>query len=310
VTTKPPIGRAVRLSGCVLSLAALSAGAPSTQAASPRGNLIAFTRVFAHRPQFRIFLVQTDGHGLRELRTGVTPSMEPSWSPDGRWIVFRGGARDDLYLVRADGSGLRRLTRDSAHEEQASWSPDATAIVYTRFATPGSSSAIWVLRLQTGKAARLTPDTLGAGSPSWSPDGSEIAFVSQTARHGYTPQLWVMRADGSHAHHIFPALDGASDPVWAPRGHRLLIAGQTKLYVMDPRRGDPRAIVALGASAAGEREEPSPQWSPDATKVVFCQLNRAGRSEIWIVDADGRSLRRLTTPPQGALLDDQPSWRP
>ena len=292
------------------ALVVLAGGGPTAHATTRNRALIAFARVFRHPPRFRIFLVRADGRGQHELRTGVSPSMEPAWSPDGRWIVFRGGPDDDLYLIRGNGTGLRRLTRDSAHEQSAVWSPDGSKIAYERYATPGAATAIWVLELRTGTASRLTRDRVGAESPSWSPDGSEIAFVSQTARHGYTPELWLMRSDGSHAHHIFPALDGASDPVWAPHGHRLLITDGTKLYVMDARRGDPRAVVTLTATSSGEREEPFPRWSPDGTKIVFCQLDRAGRSGLWIVAADGTGRRNLTTPPAGVLLDDEPSWQP
>lgn len=79
---------------------------------------------------------------------------------------------------------------------------------------------------------------------------------------------------------------------------------------MDALRGHPRALVTLTARANGEREEPSPEWSPDGSKIVFNQLDRGGRSEIWVVDADGTNLRRLTTPPSGAFHDSEPSWQP
>jgi Tol biopolymer transport system component len=298
------------VTGLALCAPAIGALTGSANPVSGPRSLIAFARVFARPPQFRIFLIGTDGRGLRELHTGVSPSMEPMWSPDGREILFRGGARDDLYVIRPDGTGLRNLTHDSAHEQDADWSPDGTRIAYQRYATPNASSSIWVLRLHTGRETRLTPDSLGAESPSWSPDGSEIAFVSQTARQGYTPELWLMRADGSRAHHIFPALDGASGPVFAPRGQRMLISDQRMLYVMDARQGHPRSIVRLGTNSAGETELDSPQWSPDGTSIVFCQLNSAGRSQIWTVKADGRSLRRLTAPAPGVLLDEHPSWQP
>jgi Tol biopolymer transport system component len=294
---------------CALGVTAFSGSGSANPQSRARG-LIAFSRVFARPPQFRIFLVGTDGRGLRELHTGISPSFEPTWSPDGRWLLFRGGPGDDLYLIRPDGSGLRNLTHDSAHEQDAAWAPDQTKIAYNRYATPNAPSSIWVLRLQTGTATKLTPGGLGAGSPSWSPDGSEIAFVSVTAQSGYTPKLWLMRADGSHAHHIFPALDGAYGPVFAPRGHRMLISDERTLYVMDSRRGRPRAIARLGTNSSGETEVDSAQWSPDGTGIVFCQLDRAGRSQIWIVHADGTGLRRLTAPVKGVLLDNHPSWQP
>lgn len=202
-------------------------GSRVAQTAGQNERLIAFTRVFAHAPQQRVFLIGDEGHGLRPLKTTIVPSGQPRWSPDGHWLVFRGGADDDLYVIRPDGSSLRNLTHDSAHEQDPAWSPDQSRIAYTRFPTPSSPASIWVLRVPTGKATRLTPDSLGASAPSWSPDGSEIAFVSQTQRHGYTPELWLMRADGSHQHHIFPALDGASDPKTRSRNGRRTAPGSS-----------------------------------------------------------------------------------
>ena len=168
----------------VIVAAALLASVAPGVVAGRNGTLIAFTRWFPAPRQFEIALVGIDGRGLRPLRTGVIPSYEPEWSPDGRRLLFRGGRTDDLYLIRPDGSGRRQLTRDRAHEQAAAWSPDGARIAYQRWA-PNTESSIWVLRPTTGASRQLTANALGAGQPSWSPDGSQIAFVSATPQTGY-----------------------------------------------------------------------------------------------------------------------------
>jgi len=49
-----------------------------------------------------------------------------------------------------------------------------------------------------------------------------------------------------------------------------------------------------------------PAWSPDGSKIAFTST-RDGNSEIYIVDADGRNLKRLTNHP---AVDQLPRWSP
>jgi dipeptidyl aminopeptidase/acylaminoacyl peptidase len=292
------------------AIAAVLAGAASAGGPVSDGGLIAFDRIV---PPIQIYLVHSDGQGLRPLHTGVSPAYEPEWSPDGRWLCFRGGPEDDLYLIRPDGSGLRRLTRDSAHEQSPAWSPDGRIIVYERWSGTGSSS-IYTISVHGRRVTRLTR---GANNddqePSWSPDGSQIAFVRQSPKSGFDNELWLMNTDGSHQHQIFPLLTGASDPVWAPDGKRLLITDGQRLYIVSLPSGQAHAITTLHTSTVGETEEPAPEWSPSGTKIIFNQLNRhphqAG-SDIWIINADGTGLRRLTPASGPAHPNNDPSWQP
>ena len=66
-------------------------------------------------PYGQLFLVHPDGSDLHQVPVTLpsgSGARQPSWSPDGAWIVFsltRGGGAD-LYAVRPDGSDLVRLT--------------------------------------------------------------------------------------------------------------------------------------------------------------------------------------------------------
>jgi TolB protein len=110
-------------------------------------------------------------------------------------------------------------------------------------------------------------------------------------------------------HQILRGLSGASDPVWSPDGSRLLVEWQGRLVVVRPDGGGERTIVSLSRDAHGALEDPQPAWSPDGRWMVFCQVRAGGlgQSDIWLVGADGRGLRRLTRSPG---LDSDPSFRP
>jgi dipeptidyl aminopeptidase/acylaminoacyl peptidase len=58
--------------------------------------------------------------------------------------------------------------------------------------------------------------------------------------------------------------------------------------------------------ATGARNT-APSWSPDGSRIVFSSM-RDGNWELYVVNGDGSSLRRLTTTPN--RREDEPSWSP
>lgn len=99
---------------------------------SPDSRQLAFVRDDESLGVSRVFLTTLDGKRPRplvdelELDPAATFEAGPSWSPDGKRIVFVRGARlySDLYIARADGSFLRRMTNnaiDQVTDRQPSW---------------------------------------------------------------------------------------------------------------------------------------------------------------------------------------------
>ena len=50
----------------------------------------------------------------------------------------------------------------------------------------------------------------------------------------------------------------------------------------------------------------APEWSPDGQKIVF-DSNRDGILEIYVMDADGSNVQRLT---HNDEIDSRPAWSP
>lgn len=79
---------------------------------SPRGAMLAFTTL-----RNELFVVRSDGHGLRPLTTGIvshTDAGPPAWSPDGRRLaVVRGTTYGGsaIWVINVDGTGARQVTK-------------------------------------------------------------------------------------------------------------------------------------------------------------------------------------------------------
>ncbi|MGH3016940.1 MAG: TolB family protein [Gaiellaceae bacterium] len=86
---------------------------------SPDGRTIVFTRAGD------IWLMRPDGSGQRRLTRTAAEELEPSFSPDGRWVLVSSDriGNKDVFKMRPDGSGLRNLTRHPAEDWATSWQP-------------------------------------------------------------------------------------------------------------------------------------------------------------------------------------------
>ena len=66
------------------------------------------------------------------------------------------------------------------------------------------------------------------------------------------------------------------------------------------------ALASLETRKITNVKDRYPFWSPDGSQVVFSS-DRSGTPQIWLMNADGSGLRRLT---HGDANDDTPVWTP
>jgi Tol biopolymer transport system component len=100
---------------------------------SPDGRRIVFTSNRDQDPADvspcgDVFLVDADGAHLTKLTDGSTRYCDPSFTPDGRHILFSSdrahpGGDSDLYVMNPDGTGVTRLTHASSEEQEPTLTP-------------------------------------------------------------------------------------------------------------------------------------------------------------------------------------------
>ena len=79
---------------------------------SPGGGKIVFLRVTDSDSETgTLFVVNTDGSGLRRITAPGFAEDSGSWSPDGKWILFSSN-KQKLFVVHPDGTGLHQINLD------------------------------------------------------------------------------------------------------------------------------------------------------------------------------------------------------
>ena len=239
------------------------------------------------------------------------PSATPEFA--GR-LVFQTTLGGDLYTINADGSDLQRITDGM----DPAWSPDGQRIAFTRWREP---RGVWVVDMTTGDERRVF-DWSEARWPSWSPDGEQIVFSRHTggtsgrefcfrgrcfsipARDFWN--LGVVNPSGGSFAEPLPNSDVSQSPDWSPDGERIVYDAVRGLQAQSP---DGAISYALTDGA----RDTSPTWSPDGEQIAFTRRQH-DHWEIYVVNADGRNLTRLTNTP---LRPDcipgnstSPTWSP
>lgn len=88
---------------------------------SPKGDRIAWATRSGNT--FQIVIANVDGSGARTI-TGAGTNEDPSWAPDGRYLVFsssRSGRRS-LWIADRDGRTQKQLTTGNGDDTQPAWS--------------------------------------------------------------------------------------------------------------------------------------------------------------------------------------------
>ncbi len=122
----------------------------------------------------------------------------PSWSPDGKRIVFSSvdkSGNNDLYILEMESRSLTRLTNDHYDDRDPAWSPNGKYVAFTsdRGASGNNGNYdIFLYNLETASIDYLTTGDFRYYSPTWSRDGSWLVFTSNLDG---AQNIWMMKTD-------------------------------------------------------------------------------------------------------------------
>jgi TolB protein len=230
---------------------------------SPDGRRLAFTVQPADGPA-EIWTMNADGSGRHRLLDdpGVD-DFTPSFTPDGRHVVFVRCSEDGcaIHRVRSDGRRLEPVAPASPGVDDwaPSYSPDGRTILFGSFGRGGVEAATYLMGARGLDVRPLGPPDLQLFPGEWAPDGSRIALYSNCCNTSNS-DIWAARADGSALRQLMDT-PGENEvlPTWSPRGNAIAFErvrpdfSASDVFVM---RADGTRVRLL------QRNARYPRWSP------------------------------------------------
>jgi TolB protein len=266
-----------------------------------------------------VFIADADGRNARPFLPHPDADANPSFSPDGKWVLFssRRAGSYDIYRAHLDGSGLEALVKHGAYDDQAALSPDGRTLAFV--SSRSGNADVWLLDMRSRKVRNLTNAPGGDFRPSWSPDGQWIAFSSDreslkprlpardfTIRH--STEIHVVRPDGSGLRRLSVDNGFAGSPSWSRDGTRLVfytasvaevakvtsakrLRGTTQIETLDLATGQRTVLTS------GDGEKWSPRWVDE-------------QSIAYISGGPDGGVERVAAPPGARGAFSNPSWSP
>ena len=170
----------------------------------------------------------------------------------------------------------------------------AVAILALAVAAAGVGAAVWAFVGREGGRPVATP------LPIRPKANGAIAFVSRPSSP--VPFVHVVRADGKGLVDLAPG----GSPSWSPDGTRIAFVGRGGINVMNADGG---GVTLLSHCGRPQCDDDQPTWSPDGKQIAFVRGGAVYSGDIYVMNADGSSVRRLTR----ARTKDgvwQPAWSP
>jgi dipeptidyl aminopeptidase/acylaminoacyl peptidase len=256
---------------------------------SPDGNWIAFvlrrTDLEANKGRTDLWLIRTDGTGLRQLTTHPEGDSNPRWAPDGEsiWFLSTRSGSSQVWRIRIDGGEAEQITDEPLDVGNLIVSPDGNCIAFTMEVFPDCKTPTETKerldQIEKRKASGRIYDRI---------------FVRHwdTWKDGRRSHLFVMPAAGGEVVDVMPNMDadtpskafgGPEEITFTPDGKGIIFSARNvgaeepwstdfDLYLAPVDGSEPPKCL----TEKNKAWDTNPVFSPDGKTLAYLAMARPG----------------------------------
>ena len=258
------------------------------------------------RVKKEIFVMNWDGSNPKQTTFHRSIVMSPSWLPSGKKLAYTAfvyrrslqGRRAHIFVYDFFRKKRKMLSSYYGTNIGADFLPSGREMLIS---IPSKAGGLDIFKFSLFKK-RFYPIKLGPKGvinvePAVSPDGKKIVFSSD--RSGRV-MLYQMDRFGDNVKQLTFVGKYNSSPDWSPDGRHIVFSGYSGgrfdlFLIKNAGLGNSKItrLTTAKKTNGSWADNESPSFSPDGRQIVFVS-NRSGVNQLYLVNADGSNLRRIT----------------
>ncbi|AEB28189.1 PD40 domain-containing protein [Francisella hispaniensis] len=259
---------------------------------------------------YELIISDYDGYNKHVvLRQTDNPIATPSWSNDGRYIVYSSysGGSMGVYTLEIATGKVTRITNYKGINSSPSFSPDGKEIALALSKGYSDQTNIYIMNLATKALKRITINGINT-APKFSPNGQSIVFTSD--REG-RPNIYVASVNSKYPQSsiLSTKIYQAYEPNYTPDGKNIVFMNQSS-RTSGTQIADFNLANGSVTNITNGKSDSSPTVSPYGDMIAYISTNTRGYSSLDMVSLDGDNHFNIETANNGNILIQSPSWSP
>ena len=253
----------------------------------------------------------------RQLTNAAKSSMQPAFSPDGKWIAFISDRSDtrQIFRLSLDGGEAEVLTSGTDGVTAFAWAPDGARVAYTmtdpvtatmkeRTENYGEythedhdarMAQLHVIDLRTKTSRPLTAGAFVVGSFAWAPDGTRIAFdhrVNSDAGMSGTADISLVDVSSAQVTSLVAQAGPDTNPKWSPDGRQIAFESAMAKTFYFFENGAVAVVPATGGTpeALTTRFDENPSLLAWTSAGIFFSASQRTWSYLFRIEPSSRQV--------------------